>query len=150
MNIARFILLVLATVLLSKTAHAATSSSFFPDKDVEVFLANHFDLASIRSSLNPRRAQTQRTFADLGMKPSTAANGTLSFHQPGHWFYDIKILARRDVNRDGIEDLEVCFRDRAQHGGTYNSTQGLVLTRYSADSHVIAIRFGLENSECKE
>jgi len=36
----------------------------------------------------------------------------------------LKIVGRKDVNGDGIEDLEVCFVDQALNGGTYNTSKG--------------------------
>jgi hypothetical protein len=66
------------------------------------------------------------------------------FDIPDDWFYEMRIVGRRDVNGDGIEDLEVCFVDRATNGGTYNSSQALLITRYSADSYAIALGFSVD------
>lgn len=136
--------------LLMGTVQAAPLTSYFPKKEVGAFLAQSFDLASIRSSLGPRRTSGQRTFADLGMKPSKATDDLLVFENPGDWRYAFRIVGRRDVNRDGIEDLEVCFTDRALNGGSYNNTQGLLITRYAADGYAVALSFSPDDRVCAD
>lgn len=139
----------LALLVLMSAAQAAPLVSYFPKQDLGQFLANKFDLASIRSSLGPRRSPAQRSFADFGMTPSKATETVLEFSSPGDWLYEFKIVGRRDVNGDGIEDLEVCFVDRALNGGTYFASQGLLITRYSPDSYAVALSFSLDNRLCQ-
>lgn len=139
-----------ACLVLASPAHAAEPVSYFPKSGLGQFLAQNFDLASIRSSLGPRRTPAQRTFADFGMKPSKATDETLVFDQAGHWLYQMDIVGRRDVNGDGIEDLEVCFLDRARNGGSYHASQGLLVSRYSADSYALALNFKLQDGLCRE
>lgn len=146
----RFASCTLALLILTSAVEAAPVVSYFPKKNLGFFLADKFDLASIRSSFGPRRSPDLRTFADFGMKPDKATEDTLAFETPGDWLYELKIVARRDVNRDGIEDLEVCFTDRALNGGTYNTSQGLLLTRYSADGYAVALSFTLNHGVCQE
>lgn len=136
--------------LIFTAAHAAPTVSYFPQQGLGQFLADHFDIASIRSSLGPRRTAAQRTFTDVGLKPSKATDQALVFDSPGDWLYELTILGRRDVNGDGIEDLEVCFVDRARNGGTYHTSQGLVITRYSATGYAVALSFGLDNKACQD
>lgn len=131
------------------TAPAAPLVSYFPKKDLGRFLANKFDLASIRSSFGPRRTPAQRTFADLGMRPSKATDDVVVFESPGDWLYELKIVGRGDVNSDGIEDLVVCFIDRALNGGTYDTAEGLLITRYAADSYALALSFSVEAGVCE-
>jgi hypothetical protein len=140
----------LACIVLTSAVQAAPLVSYFPKKDLGVFLADKFDLASIRSSFGPRRSPLQRTFSDFGMKPSKATEDALVFEIPGDWLYELKIVGRRDVNKDGIEDLEVCFVDHALNGGTYDTSQGLLITRYSADSYAVALSFSLNDGICQE
>lgn len=137
-----------AGLLLAGAAYAAPASSYFPSKEVGRFLADKFDLASIRSSLAQRRTATKRTFSDLGLRPAKATDDVLVIDNPGDWRYELRIAGRGDVNGDGIEDLEVCFIDRAQNGGTYNNTQGLLLTRYSADAYAVALSFSPREDVC--
>jgi hypothetical protein len=131
------------------TTQAAPLVSHFPKTGLGLFLAEKFDLASIRSSFGPRRTNFQRTFADFGMKPSRSTDDLLVFDTPGHWFYALRIVGRRDVNSDGIEDLEVCFTDRAQNGGTYNTSNGILITRYAADAYAVALSFSVLDSVCR-
>lgn len=140
----------LALLAMANLAGAAPLLSYFPKKDLGLFLAAKFDLASIRSSLGPRRSPTLRTFADFGMTPSKATEDALVFETPGEWLYELKIASRRDVNRDGIEDLEVCFIDRALNGGTYNTSSGLLVTRYSAEGYALALNYSLNDGVCQE
>ena len=123
--------------------------SHFPQHGLGVFLANHFDLASIRSAFGPRRDRHgQRTWADFGMPPTTATDTDLIYDVPGDWYVRLQVTGRRDVNGDGIEDLEVCFTDLAQNGGTYRSVKGLVITRYASDTHALALSFGTSDEVC--
>lgn len=131
-------------------AQAEPLVSYFPKQNLGLFLADTFDLATIRSSINPRlRSPGLRTFKDLGMKPSRASNDVLVFDTPDDWLYELKIVGRRDVNGDGIEDIEVCFVDRALNGGTYNTSEGLLVTRYSATSYAVALSFSMDDDLCK-
>lgn len=146
----RFASCALALLILANAVEAAPLVSYFPKKDLGLFLAAKFDLASIRSSFGPRRSPTLRTFADFGIKPSKATEDALVFERPGEWLYELKMAARRDVNGDGIEDLEVCFIDQALNGGTYNTSSGLLVTRYSADGYAVALNYSLNDGVCQE
>lgn len=139
---------LLGCLVLMNTVQATPLVSYFPSKNLGQFLAEKFDLASIRSSFGPRRTSSQRTFADFGMKPTKATEELLVFNSPGDWLYELKIVGRRDVNHDGIEDIEVCFVDRALNGGTYDSSQRLLVTRYSAADYAVALSFSLDGTVC--
>ena len=140
----------LACLAFMSNAQAAPLTSHFPRKDLGRFLAMEFDLASIRSSFGPRRLPAQRTFADFGMKPSTATDRGAVFDTPGDWFYALEVVGRRDVNRDGIEDLEVCFTDRAQNGGNYHTSTGLLVTGYADDTYAVALNYRLDDGVCAQ
>ena len=137
-----------ALMFLVGAAHASPPVSHFPKKGMGLFLANEFDLSTIRSSLGPRRTPSKRTFADFGMKPSMATEDSVVFDRPGDWFYALQIVGRRDVNDDGIEDLEVCFIDRAMNGGSYSTFKGLLITRYASSDHAIALSFPPREGVC--
>lgn len=145
--------MVLAIVVICLGApgalRAAPVVSHFPQQGLGPFLASHFDLASIRSSFGPRRDRhAQRTLADFGMTPTTALDNDLIYDVPGDWYVRMQVTGRRDVNGDGIEDLEVCFTDIAQNGGTYRSMQGLVITRYASDAYALALSFSASDAVC--
>lgn len=92
---------------------------------------------------------TLRTFSDFGMKPTKATDNVLVFESPGDWRYELRIVGRGDANGDGIDDLEVCFIDRALNGGTYSTSAGLLITRYSADGYAIALSYSLDDGVCE-
>ncbi len=140
----------LAALILAGAAHGAPPVSYFPAHDLGQFLANTFDLASIRSSFGPRRSPALRTFTDFGMKPSKATDDILVFDMPGDWFYEMRILGRGDFNKDGIEDLVVCFTDRAQNGGIYFTSQGLLVSRYAPDAYAVALNFDPVHDACPD
>jgi hypothetical protein len=150
MKYIRFVSSVLTCIVLASTCQAAPITSYFPGKDLGKFLAEKFDLATIRSSFGPRRTTAQHTFADFGMKPSTVTADSVVFLNPGDWLYELHVVGRKDINGDGLEDLEVCFIDRALNGGSYNAAQGVLVTRYSADSYAVALSFSLEDGLCDE
>ncbi|WP_413675130.1 hypothetical protein ACEN9H_13250 [Massilia cellulosiltytica] len=140
---------ILALLMIINAVHAAPVVSYFPNKNIGKLLADKFDLASIRSSFGPRRSPTLRTLSDFGMKPSKTTDNALVFESPGDWLYELTIVGRRDVNGDGIEDLEVCFIDRALNGGTYDTSQGLLITRYSAEGYAVALSYSLDDGVCE-
>lgn len=126
---------------------SSQQTSFFPQRDLGKFLAENFDLASIRSSFGPRRTAAQRTFADFDMKPTKAGDDILEFDDE-RWFYQLRILRRADINGDGIEDLEACFTDRAK-GGSYDTRKGLLISRYSDETYAVALNYEVEGCEYK-
>lgn len=125
---------------LAGPAQAAPVVSYFPQQGLGEFLAERFDLTSIRSSFGPRRTMHQRSFADFQLKPTRATNTLLEFAYPD-WFYRMVVTERRDINSDGVEDLAVCFTDKAMNGGSYDTQQSLLVTRLSPDAHAIALSF---------
>lgn len=139
------ILLVLASVAAMPAANAQPVESFFPDRGIGHFLAEQFDLASIRSSFGQRRTPAKRTFAAFGMEPTKATDDILEFEDPT-WYYGIRVLRRADINHDGIEDLEICFVDKAKEG-TYDAQQPLLVTRYSASTYAVAISYQVYGCE---
>ena len=140
MNTYRHLASALGALMLATTAQAAPLTTYFPATGLGSFLAEKFDLASIRSSFGPRRTPATRTFADLGLKPSKATDDSVTFERE-NWFYELRIVERRDVNGDGIEDLKACFVDRAVGGPTYHATKGLLITRYAPDAYALALSF---------
>jgi hypothetical protein len=148
MNLVSVLAGIFFSFLVFCPVQAATIESYFPTKNLGRFLSEKFDLATVRSSFGPRRTSAKRTFADFEMKPSQLAEDSVVFLSPGDWLYELRIVARGDFNRDGIEDLKVCFVDRALNGGTYDTAQGLLLTRYSGDAYVIALGYSLEDGVC--
>jgi len=131
---------LLVLLLSAGATHAADAlESHFPEQDVARFLFDHFDIATMRSSLNPARRTEQRTFASVLPAPTTLTSDTFEVREPD-WVRTVRVLDRGDFNRDGIEDLLVCFDDRAILG-TYNASSLMLVTRYSDDARAVAIHF---------
>ncbi len=136
---------LLAAALVAGPAASADLATYLPARGAAQFLVANFDLASIRSSFGPRRTKAQRTFASLGMVPTKVTEDEVEFDSDA-WHYGLKVLRRGDLNGDGIEDLEVCFVDKAK-GATYYSQQALLVSRYSDSSLAIALRFEVDGCE---
>lgn len=130
----------LCSLALAGPAQAAPVVSHFPQQGLGQFLAERFDLTSIRSSFGPRRTMHQRSFADFHLKPTRATNTLVEFAHPD-WFYRMVVTERRDINSDGVEDLAVCFTDKAMNGDSYDTQKSLLVTRLSPDAHAIALSF---------
>ena len=135
----------LSCLMLAPAAQAAPLTTHFPATGLGNFLAEKFDLASIRSSFGPRRTPAMRIFADLGIKPSRATDDTVTFERE-NWFHELTVVERRDVNGDGIEDLQVCFVDRALGGPNYHASKGLLVTRYAPDGYALALGFEVDEA----
>lgn len=138
-------LLVAALSLLACSVHAATPETHIPEQDAARFLVDYLDLATFRNSLGPRRTAVNRTFTTLGIAPSFVSETTVVL-EDDDWYYSLEILRRTDINRDGIEDLEVCFVDRAKQG-TYATQHPILLTRYAASGYVVALQFEVDGCE---
>lgn len=134
---------LLSCLALANSVQAAPVVSHFPQQGLGQFLAEQFDLASIRSSFGPRRKPDQRSFADFQLKPTRVTDTLVEFAQPD-WFYRMVVTDRRDINGDGIEDLAVCFTDKAVGAGTYETHKALVVTRYAADVLAVALDYSVD------
>lgn len=83
----RFVSSMIASMLMIDSAMAEPLVSYFPRQNLGQFLADNFDLATIRSSINPRRrSDGLRAFKSLHMKPSKATENALVFDSPVDWF----------------------------------------------------------------
>ena len=80
-----------------------------------------------------------RHFRDFGIEPTRIGDGILEI-ETSDWYYSIRIIDRRDVNKDGIEDLLIDFYDQLKFG-TYRTLNRHHITRYSSRSNLVAIAF---------
>lgn len=111
----------------------------WPARELARFIFERLDLASFDNSTAPRRPRGQRsTFADLGIRP-TRTGETEAVFEDGEWHYSLRVLHKGDLNRDGVEEVLVCFRDAARNGGTYSAQLPLVLQL--DDGRVLALAF---------
>ncbi len=111
-----------------------------PSEDLEEFIVERLDLTTFRNSLGPARSPGMRYFSDMGLIPTEISEGRIVFETES-WYYCIELVERRDVNHDGIEDLQICFTDDSIHG-TYYVKYIYLLTCLSDDSDLIAIAYG--------
>ena len=91
-----------------------------------------------------QRNAGDRFFGDIGIRP-TQASGSLATHDGDGWHYGVRVLARRDFNGDGVEDVAICFTDQARNGGTYNTRVPLLLQLI--DRRAIAIDSEIDGME---
>ena len=136
---------LMMALLISEMSFAAQLESHIPVSGIENFVAENLDLSTFRNSTGPRRTAKTRTFASLGMSPSMAQNGNLQY-DTADWFYGVEIKKRKDFNGDGIEDLALCFTDKAKNG-TYSTKNSLLATRYSDEGLIVVL--GYEIDACK-
>lgn len=127
----------LSLALMNGPAASAPLNSFLPKTDLGQFIVDKLDLASFPSILGPRVMASQHTFAGMKLKPATASANEVTFDDDDY-YVKIDVLGRGDFNDDGLEDIIVCWRDQAK-GGTYRTTTPYLLTRYSADTPLVAI-----------
>ncbi|MFM7025222.1 MAG: hypothetical protein ACKOWC_04080 [Limnohabitans sp.] len=133
-----------ALVLTAQVSHAA-GQTFFPNQDLAQFLVLKLDLATFRNALGPRRTETRRTFAELGIA-ATQAQPDAVVLETEDWQFRLKVLRRTDINRDGLEDLALCFTEEARRG-SYFAQQALLVTRFSHSSYAVALKYEIE--DCK-
>ena len=134
--------LLFLVLLVSTTADSVASSettTYIPQEQIDEFIVTTLDLASFRNSLGPRRKPGEHTFADLGMAPTGRSEDGVVF-ESDDWQYRIRVLERDDFNQDGIEDLKLCFQDRARHGN-YNVQTPLLVSRYDSAGYLVALAF---------
>src|SRR6266571_112201 len=122
------------------------ATSYLPATDIERFIVEKMDLSTFRNSLGPRREPGMRVFAHFGLHPQTQSNGLIELKEEG-WYYSVRVLGRSDFNRDGLEDVAVCFTDQALVG-TYRTETPLLLTRFSDDGLLIAIAYEIDADTC--
>ncbi len=132
--------IALALIALATPAQTATLS-YLPKSHIEQFVVQNFDITSIRASTGPKRQLGDRHFSNLGVRVARIETNHIALNLDG-WRYDIRILERRDINGDGIEDIAICFTDDGRDaGGSYYTVDPYVLTRYSRNGPLIAIAF---------
>ena len=114
--------------------------SYMPSRELEQFIVERLNLTTFRNSFGPARSPGMRYFSDMGLRPTEMSEGRIVFETES-WYYCIEVVERRDVNRDGIEDLLIRFTDDSI-GGTYLTVYMYLLTCLSEDSDLIAIAYG--------
>lgn len=111
--------------------------SHLPAVDLGRFIAAELDLATVQSSLNPRRGAHQVRFADLGLTVIEASEERVVLEGP-YEVMVLRVLERGDSNRDGVEDIVICLSEDAKEGTLASSTV-YVLQKYSATTPLVAL-----------
>jgi hypothetical protein len=134
---------ILATVAaVALPLAAAESSSTWPDRDLAKFVFEHLDISSFRNSTGPRRRTGQRTSKDLGVRPNRVSDVEAA-SDDNEWLYSVRILGRADYNKDGAQEVLICFQDMARDGGSYATVVHLVLQL--VEGRAIALAFNDES-----
>jgi hypothetical protein len=107
-------------------AQGAQTPAAWPEQDLARFVFEHLDISSFRNSTGPRRGRGQRFLSDLGVQPNRVTE-TEATADEGGWSYSVRILGKRDYNKDDVEEVLICFSDRSLEGGSYNSTKHLIV-----------------------
>lgn len=148
------LLLLAASCANSRTPPAPLeepSRDTWPAKHLALFIFERLDPASFRNSTGPAREPGDRTLRDHGVAPPdfVAEDRVISGYtcsqageSEGCWLRDIRVLGRRDFNRDGEEEVAICFVDEAHNGGSYRASQPLLLKL--VEGRVFAIHFDVE------
>lgn len=130
-------LLLLSSV---STALDTQTLSYIPSEGVEQFIVERLDLTTFRNSLGPARSVGMRYFSDMGLTPTEISEGRIVFETES-WYYCLEVVDRRDVNKDGIQDLLIRFTDDSIEG-TYLTVYIYLMTCLSEDSDLIALAYG--------
>jgi hypothetical protein len=110
------------------------------EKDVIIQeIYEKLDLTSFRNSTGPQREYKQKYFSDLGLNITSKTSNSFTI-EANDWFYKITVKNQKDVNKDGIKDILVCFEDKSKNA-SYNTKSSLLLTRYYLDEDIIALNF---------
>jgi hypothetical protein len=58
------------------------------------------------------------------------------------WLYEFVVAKRGDFSGDGIEDLQLRYRDQAQNGGSYNSSGVVTVSRTAPNARIVSSGIG--------
>lgn len=155
MTLWKYLTPVVAGVLLVATSWSVIAaepvSRSWPDRQLAKFVFERLDISSFRNSTGPRRKPGQRYFSDLGVRPDKLTETVASSDNGGEWFYQVRILGKSDYNKDGVQEVAICFSDAATNGGSYRTTNHYVLQLL--DGRAVALAFTedslAEAGDCK-
>lgn len=126
-------------------------TTFMPDRGFEEWVAANLDIRSFNSSMDNRREAYQARLRELGYEPVprrgrgpvvltfTSAEGEVT----------MSLFERGDLNRDGIEDVLICFQDRLK-GSRYDRTQALLAQKYTPNGPLAALDVQVTDPRCRE
>jgi hypothetical protein len=120
-------------------------TTYFSQTAVLEQVVAEFDLATIRSSFGPRRDSVHRTLKSFELTAKMLDVKTMVL-EDNDFIYHLQLLTRGDLNRDGIEDLEICFTEKAKQG-SYHAQTPFLLTKYSSSALAVALQFETDGCE---
>ncbi|MCF7887679.1 MAG: hypothetical protein K9L76_00215 [Candidatus Omnitrophica bacterium] len=136
--------LLLSTIVISLFAKSNLNPhSYLPKENIEELVVSKLDLSSFRNSFGPIRKPGMIHFKDFGERPTKISKNCIIFDSKD-WYYQIDIVDIKDVNGDGLEDILIDFYDKSKEG-SYNTVQRLLLSRYSKQGNLIAVRYDVDN-----
>jgi hypothetical protein len=141
-------LLLLLLVINSRASWSADLVTYFPSMNLERFVADQLDVRTLGIA-SPRAGERKPGpvhFSDLGMRPATITAGQVTFERP-HLDYVLQILSSGDYNKDGIEDLMICFTQKSKRGAV-QTARPYVLTRTTKTGAVLAVAYPLGDKLC--
>jgi hypothetical protein len=125
------------TVTLLAEGRGARDSSFDLHRAGETIYRD-LDLASVRSSLAPRRPAEHYRLRDFKQASVEIGRLSVSLHLDG-FSYEFKVLALGDFQHLGQTELLIRFTDRATQGGSYNRSSLLVVDVSPQSPAVVAV-----------
>ena len=124
-----------AAALLRGAAAAASMPFELEKAGADIF--ERLDLATVRSSLAPRRPTEHYAFRDFDWRVSRLEPLALRL-ETGEFRYALDVLAAADFTREGRGQLLVRFSDKAK-AGSYDATTILVLRRAPGSDIIEAV-----------
>ena len=126
-------------------------ATFLPKTGVEEYVASNLDIRSFNTSVDGRRETYQARLREVGYKPVPKRSGrgpvVIPLESPDG-IVVLSLFERGDRNRDGIEDVLVCFEDRRKDG-SYNRSQVLLAQKYAASSPLVALDVDVRDARCR-
>lgn len=129
----------------------APLTTFMPERGFEEWVAGNLDIRSFNSSLDNRREAYQARLREVGYDPVPRRSGrgaaAVNLASPDGDI-TISIFQRGDFNRDGIEDVFICFDDSLKNG-RYHRVQPLLAQKYTANGPLVALDVRVTDPRCR-
>jgi hypothetical protein len=114
----------------------------WPKDNLAGLIFERLDLSTFRNSTGPRRQAGQRLFGDLGIHASKVSD-TEATYISDSFSYTVQVPGRRDYNRDGVEDVAICFSGSATQASYRTNAPYLVQL---INGRVMALAFEIDSS----
>ena len=138
-------IILLFFIGLTFTNFAYSEVRYFSESDLPKYVYEKLDVSTFRNSFGPKRTKEDRYFTDLGLAIGEVGEDFFTLDS-NSWFYKVTIVRVKDVNRDGIEDIEICFQEKSREG-TYSAQAPLLITQFSESSNLVALGYSVFGCE---